>query len=140
MGRGVHGTALNDELGLLDVTLERGRSDGNGVVAVDSADTAIGTGATPHSFVYSPAWFTDLGDDVTVDQRYADEDVLVSGHWAGTAEEGGQDAAAGQPLIVSGADHRGAAVLIGSQPLFRAHPKGQYPLVGRALFWSALQD
>lgn len=140
VGRGLHGANLNGELDLLDVSLERGRGDGNGVVAVDNADTAIGSGATPHSFVYSPAWFTDLGEDVTVDQRYASDDVLVSGHWAGTAEEGGQDAAAGQALIVSGVDNDGTAVLVGSQPLFRAHPKGQYPLIGRALFWSALQD
>ncbi|WP_109473307.1 M14 family zinc carboxypeptidase [Ornithinimicrobium cavernae] len=140
VGRGLHGTRLNDELGLLGVTLERGRSDGNGVVAVDNAGTAISAGATPHSFVYSPGWFTDLGEDVTVDQSYAADDVLVSGHWAGTAEEGGQDAAAGQPVIVSGTDDDGAAVLFGSEPLFRAHPKGQFPLVGRALFWSALQD
>ncbi|WP_256838400.1 M14 family zinc carboxypeptidase [Ornithinimicrobium faecis] len=140
VGRGHNGANLNNELDLLDVTLERGRSDGNGVVAVDNADTAIASAATPESFVYSPAWFTELGEDVTVDQRYADDDVLVSGHWAGTAEEGGQDAAAGQALIVSGVDNNGAAVLVGSQPLFRAHPKGQYPLIGRALFWSALQD
>ncbi|USQ75770.1 M14 family zinc carboxypeptidase [Ornithinimicrobium cryptoxanthini] len=140
VGRGLHGTDLNAELDLLDVTLERGRSDGNGVVAVDNAETAISAGATPHSFVYSPAWFTELGEDVTVDQHYAGDDVLVSGHWAGTAEEGGQDAAAGQPLIVSGADYDGAAVLFGSEPLFRAHPKGQFALVGRALFWSSLQD
>ncbi|MCK0113843.1 succinylglutamate desuccinylase/aspartoacylase family protein [Ornithinimicrobium sp. F0845] len=140
VGRGLHGVRLNGELQLLDVTLELGNGDGNGVVAVDSADTAIGSGATPHSFVYSPAWFTGLGEDITVDQRYASEDVLVSGHWAGTAEEGGQDAAAGAPVIVSGTNDHGSAVLFGSQPLFRAHPKGQYSLVGRALFWSTLQD
>ena len=140
VGRGLHGANLNDELGLLEASLERGRSDGNGVVAVESADTAIAVNATPESFVYSPAWFTDLGADVVVDQRYASENVLVSGHWAGTADEGGQDAAAGQALVVSGVTDDGAAVLFGSQPLFRAHPKGQYPLIGRALFWSSLQD
>src|SRR5699024_7989993 len=100
----------------------------------------IGTDAAAHTFVYSPAWFTELGDEVTVDQRYAAEDVLVSGHWAGDGQDDGPQAAAGQPVIVSGADSDGAAVLFGSQPLFRAHPKGQYSLVGRALFWSALQD
>lgn len=140
VGRGLTGAQLNDSLDLLDVTLERGRADGNGVVAVDNVGTSISTHASPHSFVYSPGWFTELGDDVTVDQAYAAEDVLVSGHWAGTADEGGQDAAAGHALVVSGADSDGAAVLFGSEPLFRAHPKGQYPLVGRALFWSTLQD
>lgn len=140
VAQGQNGARLNSDLGLLDVTLERGRGDGNGVVSVANAATSIAAGATPESFVYSPAWFTDLGQGVQVDQRYASEDVLVSGHWAGTAAEGGQDAAAGQPVIVSGADDDGAAVLFGSEPLFRAHPKGQYALVGRALFWSTLQD
>jgi hypothetical protein len=139
VGRGRSGADLNESLSLLDVTFQSGRGDGNGVVTVANAGTAISAGATPHSFVYSPAWFTELGADVTVDQSYGD-DVLVSGHWAGTEAQGGQDAAAGQPLVVSGADDDGAAVLFGSEPLFRAHPKGQYPLVGRALFWSSLQD
>ena len=140
VGRGRPGAGLNDSLDLLDVTLEPGRADGNGVVNVVNTDGGITAGATSHTFVYSPAWFTELGEDVHVDQRYAADDVLVSGHWAGTLDEGGQDAAAGQPLIVSGVDdHQGAAVLFGSEPLFRAHPKGQYALVGRALFWSALQ-
>lgn len=139
VGKGLNGTRLNDSLDLLDLTFEQGRGDGNGVVAVDSADTGIGANAPAHSFVYSPGWFTELGPEVQVDQRYSTDELLVSGHWAGSADEGGQDAAAGQALVVSGVDHDGAAVLFGSEPLFRAHPKGQYPLVGRALFWSALQ-
>ena len=28
-------------------------------------------GSLPTSFVYSPMWFADLGDSVTVEQRYA---------------------------------------------------------------------
>lgn len=140
VGRGRNGANLNASLGLLDATFESGRGDGNGVVNVANSGTALTAGATPYSFVYSPAWFTDLGAGVTVDQRYGAGDVLVSGHWAGAAGEGGQDAAAGQALVVSGTDDDGAAVLFGSEPLFRAHPKGQYPLVGRALFWSSLQD
>ena len=140
VGRGATGVRLNDSLDLLDVTLERGRGDGNGVVNVVNSGTAIGTGAPDTSFVYSPGWFTDLGAEVVVDQRYATSDLLVSGHWAANPDgSGGQDAAAGGAVVVSGTDRQGSAVLFGSEPLFRAHPKGQYSLVGRALFWSTLQ-
>jgi hypothetical protein len=85
-------------------------------------------------------WFTDLGADVTVEQRYADEPV-VSGHWRADAKgTGGPDSAAGQPVIDSGTDVETGArvVLLGSEPLFRAHPKGQYAHVARALLWASL--
>jgi hypothetical protein len=40
--------------------------------------------------------------------------------------------------VVSGATARGGkAVLFGTEPLFRAHPKGLYAEFARALYWSA---
>ncbi len=139
VARGPEGAALNAALGLLDVTAVEGRPDANGVVAVENADGPLTAGAPGHSFVYSPVWFTDLGAGVVADQRLAD-DPLVSGHWLPRDDgSGGQDAAAGQALVVRGEPTGlGRAVLIGSEPLFRAHPKGQYSLVARALAWSSL--
>lgn len=136
VGRGPAGVALNDALDLLEVTTLRSRGDGNGVVRVDnSPDSPISGAATSHTFVYSPLWFTDLGDGVRVDQRFA-ERPLVSGHWkANPSGEDGPDDAAGQPLVVSGEVEGSRAVLFGSEPLFRAHPKGQYALVARSLMW-----
>ncbi|MDO5740764.1 MAG: M14 family zinc carboxypeptidase [Ornithinimicrobium sp.] len=142
VARGKVGAALNDALGMLELTAVSGRSDANGVAAVDSADTPIAADATATTFVYSPLWFTGLGPEVVVDQRFA-ADPLVSGHWRADARgQGGPASAAGQPVIVSGIDAAtGArAVLIGSEPLFRAHPKGQYALVARALLWAGLDD
>jgi len=144
--RGPGGTALNEALDALEVTTVAGRSDANGVVDVDSADTPIAAGATPQTFVYSPLWFTDLGAEVVVDQRYAVNAPLFSGHWrTDDTGAGGREDATGQALIVHGVDSDGATqgarvVLLGSEPLFRAHPKGQYALVARALIWSSLQD
>lgn len=139
VGRGKVGAALNDALGLLDVTTVAGRSDANGVVAVDNADGPVAGGAPGHAFVYSPTWFTDLGAGVVAAQRLA-EDPLVSGHWRPRGDAtGGPADAAGQALLVRGEDEAGSrAVLFGSEPLFRAHPKGQYALVARALIWSSL--
>lgn len=141
VGRGGQGAALNEATDLLELDAVTGRGDANGVAAVDSADSPIAGGATPHTFVYSPTWFTDLGEEVTVDQRYAAQEPLVSGHWRPeTSGAGGPDDAAGEAVVVSGLDESGAAVvLFGSEPLFRAHPKGQYSLVAKALIWSAVE-
>lgn len=143
VARGRAGLRLNEDLDLLKVHLNPGRGDANGVVAVTSLEDGIAAGATPKTWVDNPTWFTDVADTVTVDQRYADRNVLVSGHWRATpgASDGPGDAA-GQALIVHGVDEdgptRGAGVaLFGSDPLFRAHPKGQYALVARALLWTA---
>lgn len=136
VGRGSVGSELNEALDLLDVTMVSGRGDANGVVRVTSDPTSpVASAATPATFVYSPRWFTRLGPEVRADQRFA-SDPLISGHWTG-GKDGGPEAAVGHAVVVSGATGSGArAVLFGSEPLFRAHPKGQYALVARALFWA----
>jgi hypothetical protein len=134
--RGATGAAFNAAAGLLPATAVTGRGDANGVVAVRNTGAVVGAGALPHSFVYSPIWFT--GSGFTVEQRYGD-DPLVAGHWLPTAPgAGGPDQAAGQASVVSGETARGGrAVLFGTEPLFRAHPKGLYADFARALYWSA---
>lgn len=138
VGRGSAGADLNEALGLLDVTAVTGRSDANGVVRVDNDPGSPVAGDAPaHTFVYSPLWFADLGSGVRADQRYAAEPV-VSGHWRSDPDgRGGPASAAGQAVVVSGESTDGArVVLLGSEPLFRAHPKGQYALVARSLLWA----
>ena len=136
VGRGPVGAELNDALDLLDVTVVTGRGDANGVVQVTSdPGSPVAAAATETTFVYSPRWFTRLGPQVRADQRFA-ADPLVSGHWTG-GTDGGPESAVGHALVVSGEVDSGArAVLFGSEPLFRAHPKGQYALVARALLWA----
>lgn len=137
--RGGTGATFNAAAGLLTATHVPGRGDANGVVKVTSAPGPVGTGSPEHAFVYSPRWFTALGAEVKVEQSYAADGPLVSGHWRPNADgTGGQDAARGQAAVVSGRDERGAAVvLFGTEPLFRNHPKGQFPQVARALYWTA---
>nr|WP_082534898.1 M14 family zinc carboxypeptidase [Nonomuraea pusilla] len=140
VGRGATGSAFNAAAGLLTATSVAGRSDANGVVRVTSPGTAVGGGAPDHSFVYSPRWFTGLGAEVTVEQAYAADGPLVAGHWRARTDGtgGGQEDARGQAAVISGRDERGAAVvLFGTEPLFRNHPKGLFPQVAKALYWSS---
>ncbi|ANZ38240.1 peptidase M28 [Lentzea guizhouensis] len=136
--RGATGSRFNVDAKLLQATPVAGREDANGVVNVVNGTGPVGTGALPHSFVYSPQWFTNLGTGVTVEQRYGPT-VIAAGHWrARDNGTGGQDAAAGQPAVVSGTSATGTrVVLFGTEPMFRNHPKGLYAQVARALFWTA---
>lgn len=129
VGRGATGVALNAATGLLAVQPVAGDGDANGVVRVVNSG-ALTTGAPDHSFVYAPLWFTDLGPGVRVEQSYGTGNPLVSGHWRPLADgTAGPTAAAGQASVVSGPH----AVLFGTEPLFRDHPKGEFPQVARAL-------
>jgi hypothetical protein len=134
--RGATGAAFNAAAGLLPAVAVPGRADANGVVNVVNSGAVAGTGSLPHSFVYSPIWFT--GSGFTVEQRYG-ADPLVAGHWQPTESgAGGAGQAAGQAAVVSGATARGGrAVLFGTEPLFRAHPKGLYAQYARAVYWTA---
>ncbi len=131
VGRGGAGAALNSAAGLLAAKPVEGNGDANGVVrVVNSGSSPVTGGAPDHGFVYAPVWFTDLGPDVRVDQSYGTGNPLVSGHWRPSADgSGGPDAAAGQASVVSGPH----AVLFGTEPLFRDHPKGEFAQVARAL-------
>ncbi|MBW6434369.1 peptidase M28 [Actinoplanes hulinensis] len=136
LARGATGAAFNAAAKVLPATAVAGRGDANGVVTVTNEGAVVGAGSPPHSFVYSPLWFTGTG--FTVEQRYG-ADPLVAGHWLPTeAGTNGPAQAAGQAAVVSGTTPGGGnAVLFGTEPLFRAHPKGLYAGYARALFWTA---
>ena len=137
--RGATGSRFNADAALLSVTAVPGRGDANGIVTVDNAGAAVLAGAMPESFVYSPQWFTGLGAGVRVEQRYGPGNPLVAGHWLPNDDgSGGPLLAGGQAAVVSGVSARGARVLMfGTEPLFRAHPKGLYAQVAAAIFWGA---
>src|SRR5690606_34175386 len=100
VGRGSGGISLNAALGLLPVTAASDPSHANGIVEVDSAGDEVVAGAPPQdsTFVYGgPRWFPEVGDDVVVEQRLADGDFFVAGHWSGD-----RSPAAGQPIVVRG--------------------------------------
>ncbi|MER5474904.1 M14 family zinc carboxypeptidase [Streptomyces sp. NPDC002685] len=130
VGRGATGAALNTAAGLLPVRAVEGNQEANGVVRVVNSGGSVTAGAPDHTFVYAPVWFTDPGPGVRVEQSYATGDPLVSGHWRPSDDgSGGPTAAGGRASVVSGPH----AVLFGTEPLFRDHPKGEFPQVARAL-------
>lgn len=134
VGRGSEGAALNSDAKLLSVEAVSGNGDANGVVRVVNSGGPVTGGAPSHSFVYSPMWFKGLGSGVRVDQSYGGGNPLVSGHWRpAEGGAGGPADAAGQPSVVSGSAAGSRVVLFGTEPLFRDHPKGVFPQVGRAL-------
>jgi hypothetical protein len=136
--RGATGSRFNADAGLLPVTAVPGRGDANGVVDVDGSGASVLAGATPQSFVYSPQWFVNLGAGVRVEQRYAPGNPLVAGHWLPNEDgSGGPAQAGGQAAVVSG-EAKGARVLLfGTEPMFRAHPKGLFAQVAAAIYWGA---
>jgi hypothetical protein len=130
VGRGGGGTTFNTRAQLLDVGVSTGRSDANGIVAVDNdPDSPITAGALPTTFVSNPRWFSTVGDGVRVDQRLEDGDFFLAGHWIG------QEAAAGQPVVVSGQARGANVTLFGTEPLYRSHPEGLFEQVANALWW-----
>ncbi|KOG20757.1 M14 family zinc carboxypeptidase [Streptomyces viridochromogenes] len=130
VGRGATGAALNAAAALLAVKPVEGNGDANGVVRVVNSGGGVTAGASDHGFVYAPLWFTDLGPSVRAEQRYATGNPLLSGHWRPLDDgTGGPTNAAGQASVVSGPH----AVLFGTEPLFRDHPKGEFTQVARAL-------
>ncbi|OXM48057.1 peptidase M28 [Amycolatopsis alba DSM 44262] len=137
--RGATGARFNTDAGLLEARPVAGWEDGNGVVSVVGGTGPVGGGALPDSFVYGPFWFTDLGSSVRVEQRYASGNPLVAGHWRPRDDgTGGPMEAAGQAAVVSGTSGPGGrAVLFGTEPLFRDHPKGLYSQVAKAIYWAA---
>ncbi|MEU3736184.1 M14 family zinc carboxypeptidase [Streptomyces sp. NPDC032198] len=133
VGRGAEGAALNSDAKLLAVEAVSGNGDANGVVRVVNAGGPVTGGAIEHSFVYAPMWFKGLGSGVRVDQSYGAGNPLLSGHWRAVDGAGGPSDAAGRPSVVSGSAAGSRVVLFGTEPLFRDHPKGVFPQVGRAL-------
>jgi hypothetical protein len=130
VGRGNNGVTFNNRAGLLEVTTTAGRGDANGIVAVvNDPDSPITATALPTSFVTAPRWFSTVGAGVRVDQRLEDGDFFLAGHWIG------QEAAAGQPVVVSGTARGANVTLFGTEPLYRSHPEGLFEQVANALWW-----
>lgn len=130
VGRGANGVTFNTRASLLPVATTAGRSDANGIVAVvNDPASPVTAGAPAESFVSSPRFFSTVGAGVRVDQRLAGGGFFLAGHWIG------QEAAAGQPVVVSGAARGADVTLFATEPLYRAHPEGLFPQVAEAL-WS----
>lgn len=128
--------------GLVSGSVVTGNGSGNGIVDVTTPEGSL-FAANPQdtSFIYPAYWFTGLGAGTKVELQYAD-DVLLAGHWrSNTAGTNGPEAAAGQPAVISGESASGArAVVFGTTPFFRTHPKGAMTQAADAIFWATSGD
>ena len=128
--------------GLVSATALNGNSRGNGIVAVDTpTESILASHAQPAAFVYPAQSYTDLGEGTRAEQFYAEGDPLLAGHWRGTTATNGPEAAAGQASVISGVSATGGqAVVFGTSPFFRTHPKGGLSQVAQAIFSVTAQD
>jgi hypothetical protein len=125
--------------GLLTGTVVNGNGSGNGSVDVDTPEGSIFEPvAQDASFIYPAYWFTGLGENVKVEERYAAGNPLLSGHWRATSATNGPENAAGNASVVSSEAASGArSVVFGTSVFFRTHPKGGLSQAARAIFWAA---
>lgn len=122
--------------GLVSATAVSGNGNGNGIVAVDTPEGSIlAPHAQPSAFIYPAQSYTDLGAGTRAEQYYAGGNPLLAGHWAGTTATNGPEAAAGNASVISGESATGGkAVVFGTSPFFRTHPKGGMSQVAQAIF------
>jgi hypothetical protein len=123
------GIGLALDAGILDADFENG--NGNAIVDLDFTDSGAAGGYEDQdvAFVYTPAWFTDLGPDVEVAATVGAGDFLVSGYWPGWESSG----AAGRPIVVSGDSGDTDVTLIGLDATFRGHPENAFRLLGNGI-------
>lgn len=142
VGRTNQAFAVASTYGLVSGTVVAGNSSGNGIVGIETPDASIfGSYPQDASFIYPAYWFTNLGPGTVAELRYAD-DALLAGHWRATgAGTNGPAAASGQAAVVSGESATGSrAVVFGTSPVFRTHPKGAMSQAAHAIFWAASGD
>jgi len=125
------GIGLAVDAGIIDVDYEN--NDGNAIVDVEYSATdgvAGGFSDEDYAFVYTPAWFTRLGDGIVSSAVFSDGGFIVSGYWPGWQGSG----AAGMPVVVHFPDDNSDTTLIGLDITFRGHPENTFRLLGNAIF------
>jgi hypothetical protein len=133
IGIGRNGIRFADGASLLDFDYDSDSRRYNGVIMMDTVPddpVAAQYPADSYGFVYRPTWFTVVGPDVHVSAAVDGGDYFVSGYWPGWETVG----AAGQPIVVHGANGPAEITLMGINPTFRAHPEGTYRMVANALY------
>ncbi|WP_157519783.1 M14 family zinc carboxypeptidase [Nocardioides dokdonensis] len=140
LGRTNRGFEAAVSFGLMSGTVVSGNGNGNGIVAVDTPEgSVLAPYAQDHAFIYPAYSFTDLGEDVSVEQTYDAENPYLAGHWRATNATNGPDFAAGKASVVSSVDAETGArsMVFGTSVFFRTHPKGGLSQAARALMWAA---
>lgn len=137
LGYGEGGGALVNEAGFIDATAYLSEWYGgynNGIVRVEYDPDDPVSAYYPedsYSFVFFPVWF-EAGEEVEAPVKYAEEDLLVAGWWPYY-----DVTAAGFDAVVRGDYGDGDVILMGMEPLFRAHTEFTFRLVANSIFFAA---
>ncbi|GGK80664.1 M14 family zinc carboxypeptidase [Ornithinimicrobium pekingense] len=142
VGEGTGAFDAATAFGLVSATAVDGNRSGNGIVAVDTPEGSIlADHAQDHAFIYPAQWYTGLGEGTRAEQTYAEGNPLLAGHWVDTGAGDGPTAAGGNASVISGESADGGrAVVFGTSPTFRTHPKGGQSQIGQAIFWATPEE
>jgi hypothetical protein len=104
----------------------------------EGADSVI-TGVYPSedtAIVDPPSWYSAVPASVSVDARLPTTDFFLAGMWH--LDEPQSASAPGSPIIVHGTNAAGTARLVtfANNPLYRADPEREWPMVGAAAYWA----
>ena len=133
-GKGSAVANFANSFGLTEVEANTGVRGSNGIVRVEDADGGLlSTYSQDTAFVAPATWYTGLGDIAAVEQSYASEDLVISGHWANEPGQSRDDAAGEASVVSATAESGSEIVMLGTSVNYRTHPVGSYPWIARAL-------
>jgi Zinc carboxypeptidase len=117
----------------------RGGSGRSGIVYWDntggSGSPVVGTyPARDTAIMDPPAWFTALAPTLSDDGRLPASDFFAAGLWSLDAQSA---SAPGSAVIAHGTNAAGTAriAVFAMNPLYRADPEREWPMVGAAAYW-----
>jgi hypothetical protein len=98
------------------------------------------TGAYPAqdtAIVDPPTWLTGVPGTFTVDGRLPAANFFAAGLWP-IAGDAGSATAPGAAVIAHGTNDANTArlVVFANNPLYRADPEREWPMLGSALYWA----
>jgi len=137
LGYGEGGGALVNEAEFIDATAHLSEWYGgynNGIVRVGYDPNDPVSAYYPeesYGFVFFPVWF-EAEEGVEAPAKYASEDLLVAGWWPHY-----DVTAAGYDAVVRGEYGDGNVILMGIEPMFRAHTEFTFRLVANSIFFAA---
>ena len=90
--------------------------------------------AEDYAIVDPPSWFTAVPATYSVDARLPLTNFFLSGMWQNPSAT----TAPGSPFVVHGLSNSGKARLVNfaMNPLYRADPEREWPMVGAAAYWA----
>ena len=90
--------------------------------------------AEDYAIVDPPSWFTAVPATYSVDARLPLTNFFVSGMWQNPTAT----SAPGSPFVIHGTNTAGTARLVNfaMNPLYRADPEREWPMVGAAAYWA----